>query len=126
MINMKNKKSIFIILILFILFLSLFPYFFYLNNNNRNICITINGQDMTTEYLNNDKYLDTELTDSEKKVINISTEYGNNKIAIYKHQVECIYSDCSNQICVHTGLINDQYDNQLIICAPHSLVVYYK
>lgn len=126
MINIKNKKSIFIILILIILFLSLFPYFYYLNNNNRNICITINGQDMTTEYLNNYKYLDTELTDSEKKVINISTEYGNNKIAIYKHQAECIYSDCSNQICVHTGLINDQYDNQLIICAPHSLVVYYK
>lgn len=126
MINLKNKKTIYIILIFFIIIISIFPYFNFYLNNEKKLCITINGIDVTDEYLNNNKYIDIHLSDDNKKVINIELEFGNNKIAIYNHQVECIYSDCSNQICVNTGLIDDKYDNKLIICAPHRLVVYYK
>ena len=114
-----NKKYIFIFL--FIIIFSLF--FLYLNKNNENKILSIyfNNTDITSNYVNINS-----LSDTTPLVRTIYTEYGYNTFEIYKNKIACIESDCKNQICKNTGFINRHFDNQMIICAPHKITVFYK
>ena len=41
-------------------------------------------------------------------------------------KIACIESNCKNRVCVNTGFINKTFDNQIIVCAPHKVSVFYK
>ena len=49
-----------------------------------------------------------------------------NIIEIKDHKVRCIDANCPNKICVSHGYLNPDIDNDLIICAPHKLVIQYQ
>ena len=48
-----------------------------------------------------------------------------NIIEISNHRVRCIESNCKDQICVNHGYLHQDIDNDVIICAPHKLVIQY-
>ena len=49
-----------------------------------------------------------------------------NIIEIKDHKVRCIDANCPDKICVSHGYLNPDIDNDLIICAPHKLVIQYQ
>lgn len=49
-----------------------------------------------------------------------------NIIEIKDHRVRCIDANCPDKICVSHGFLNPDIDNDIIVCAPHKLVIQYK
>ena len=52
--------------------------------------------------------------------IQIQNPYGSNTLSIQSGTVSMTESDCRNQICVQTGLI--EAPGQMIVCLPHQLI----
>ena len=48
-----------------------------------------------------------------------------NVIEIKNKKVRCINSNCPDQICVRHGYLNPDIVNDLIVCAPHKLMILY-
>ena len=46
-----------------------------------------------------------------------------NIIEIIDHKIHCIEASCPDKICVEHGFLNQEIDNDFIICAPNSLVI---
>ena len=49
-----------------------------------------------------------------------------NVIEIKDGRVCCIDANCPDKICVSHGSLSPDYDNDMIVCAPHKLVIQYK
>lgn len=49
-----------------------------------------------------------------------------NIIEIKDKKIRCIDSNCPDKICVKHGALSKDVDNDLIICAPHELVISYQ
>ena len=58
---------------------------------------------------------------SSNKVIELSTERGNNKIIINDSTVWMEDADCPDKVCVKTGKIKNP--GQTIVCLPHRTVI---
>lgn len=80
------------------------------------------GKDITNEVLDFDPFT---LDDNDTKYITIENDLDKNILAITKNSITCTFSNCHNQVCVHKGTITNQYDNDIIICMPHQLIIYY-
>ena len=61
------------------------------------------------------------LGDTPKEIV-INSKYGKNILSIDKSGADMIYSDCPLQVDVNRGKITAP--GQIIVCAPHTLVVY--
>ena len=48
-----------------------------------------------------------------------------NVIEIKNKKIRCIESNCPDQICVRHGYLNPDIVNDLIVCAPHKLMILY-
>lgn len=48
-----------------------------------------------------------------------------NTIKIKNKKIQCIDSNCPDKICVKHGILRDDIDNDIIICAPHGLTISY-
>lgn len=46
-----------------------------------------------------------------------------NIIEIKDKKVRCIDSNCPDKICVKHGYLNKEIDNDMIVCAPHRLLI---
>ena len=46
-----------------------------------------------------------------------------NIIEIKDKKVRCIDSNCPDKICVKHGYLNREIDNDIIVCAPHRLLI---
>jgi hypothetical protein len=57
----------------------------------------------------------------EDKTIEINTGTQHNVVVIKDGMVSMAESDCTNQVCVHTGAISNS--SQSIICLPNKVVV---
>lgn len=112
----------FIYILIFIITLSILLFFISLTDNeNKKLSIFIENNDVT------DNYIDiNNLSDELPQYITIETDYGYNKFEIYKSKIACIESNCKNRVCINTGFISKTFDNQIIICAPHRISVFYK
>ena len=120
--NLNIKNLYICLIVIIILLISIIPYLIFKSNNN--LYISVNGVDVTNQFITENDFSDN--NDGNTKIITVKTEYGTNEIEISSHSARCIYSDCANQVCVNTGSIDKQFDNQMIICSPHRLVVGYK
>ena len=80
------------------------------------------GKDVTNEVLD---FNPVNLDDNDTKYVTIENDLDKNILAITKTSVTCTFSNCHNQICVHKGTITNQYDNEMIVCMPHQLIIYY-
>ena len=49
-----------------------------------------------------------------------------NTIEIKNKKVRCIDANCPDKICVSHSFLNDDIDNDMIICAPHRLIITYQ
>lgn len=49
-----------------------------------------------------------------------------NIIEIKNKKVRCIESNCPDCICVKYGELKDDIDNDMIVCAPHRLVIMFE
>jgi len=54
----------------------------------------------------------------------LNTEY--NIIEIKDLGVRCIDANCPDKICVSHGFLNPDIDNDIIVCAPHKLLIQYQ
>lgn len=57
-------------------------------------------------------------------VEDMTAEY--NVIEIKDKKVRCIDSNCPDKICVNHGYLNSNIDNDMIVCAPHGLIITYQ
>lgn len=89
-------------------------------NNKKSLYIFVDNKNVTNNYIDYNN-----LGENEIKTITITSKYGTNKIEISKHSAKCIYSDCKTQYCVKSNTISDNYDNEMIICLPHKLAIYF-
>ena len=71
--------------------------------------------------VNNEEYERIQLPTSERKVLDIQTDLGHNKIIIEGDHVHIEEADCNDQICVHAGEITKA--KEMIVCLPNKVVV---
>lgn len=80
------------------------------------------GKDITSELID---FNPSELADDDVKYITIENDTNKNVLAITNNSVSCIESNCPDKICVHKGKITKDFDNDMIVCMPHGLILYY-
>lgn len=71
--------------------------------------------------VNNKEYERIQLPTSKRQVLDIQTELGHNRIIIEGDHIHMEEADCNDQICVHTGEINQA--KEMIVCLPNKVVV---
>lgn len=118
--NTSNLRKIEIISVSTILILAIVLSFVFNFSNiggQKKLSIFVNGVQIT--------HIDNELIDLNKPGIytigDINGKY--NVIEIKNSNIRCIDANCPNKLCVSHGFLNDGVDNDMIVCAPHSLVI---
>ncbi len=112
----------FVYFFIFIIAISIIIFFISLfNNENKKLSVFFENTDITDNYIDIKK-----LSDEMPQFITIETDFGYNKFEVYKSKIACIESNCKNRVCVNTGFINKTFDNQIIVCVPHRVSVFYK
>lgn len=117
----KRPKENFIILFLLV-FLFVINISCKHKNSFRSLHIIYMGKDVTNELLNFNPSL---LNDDETRNVVIDNGKDKNVLTISKDAVQCIESNCQDKICVQRGKITNEYDNEMIVCMPHGLLIYY-
>ena len=118
MIKEKQKKIILFIILIIIILISFIISNLFFFTSDKKLHIYYNDIDITNEYVDVEN-----LTDDTPTYIEVIKKNNYNKFEIYKTSAKCIDSNCDNKICVNTGRIFSHYDNQMIICAPHNLII---
>lgn len=109
-----KKGDIILIGIYAIVSILLIIYIFNYQNtikDNMYVQIKIDGETIQKETL----------PQEERKVIPISSKYGDNFIVIDGNDVAIVEADCPDQICIQDGKINKP--GQIIVCLPNRLTV---
>ncbi|MHC1723071.1 MAG: NusG domain II-containing protein [Aminipila sp.] len=104
------KKADIILAIILIIFGGVISYVAALDNNQGDTAlITVAGKEFGRYSL------------AENKTITVRQDGHINKVNIKDGTVSMSFSDCSNQICVHTGTISKT--SQSIVCLPNKVMV---
>ena len=72
-------------------------------------------------YVNNQLYMEIDLSDEIYREYTVETENGINLISVHDGAIGVIKSDCPDKICIKTGFISDR--SKPIICIPHKLEI---
>lgn len=123
----KQNKLLETIAILMLIVFALISYFVTksINGNqvsadDKNISIFVDGEKVTQiDGIKIDINVDRTFTIGDK-----DADY--NIIEIKNKKVRCIDSNCPDKICVNHGYLNSDIDNDLIVCAPHRLLISYQ
>ena len=87
------------------------------NTTTKNITIFVNGEKLTyVDGVKIDINVDRTFTIGDKNS-------GYNIIEIKNKKVRCIDSNCPDKICVNHGYLNSEVDNDIIVCAPHRVMI---
>lgn len=116
----ENKKLEIIAILMLIVFalISLFiKNLFNGNNKSYNITVFVNGERVSE--INGIK-IDINV-DNTFIIGDLNSDY--NIIEIKDKKVSCIDSNCQDKICVRHGYLNRDVDNDMIVCAPHKLLI---
>lgn len=119
----KENKKLEIFATLALIVFALISYListFLIKKDRRNISVFVNGVQITEV---NGQKLDLNLPGT-YTIGNSNADY--NIIEIKDHRVRCIDANCPDKICVSHGFLNPDIDNDIIVCAPHKLVIQYK
>lgn len=110
---MTTADKIILVGMLFIAIISLFTVnIFFYGNTTTSVIIEVNGKNYAKYNFNNI---------TSRKLIEIKTQYGYNKVEINENKVRIVEANCPDQLCVNKGWISKS--NQMVICLPHRLVV---
>jgi len=101
------------ILIVVLLIIGVFSIIF-LNGSNKDLKKVIVKVDGV-------KVFEREISENQDFKEKIKTNYGYNIINVKEGKVSIISSDCTNQVCVHSGEISNE--GEIIVCLPHHLIV---
>lgn len=93
---------------------------FVLKNNMNSIAVYKNGEKITQV---GGRRIDKNINGT-YVIGDRAGEY--NVIEIKDKKVRCIESNCPDGICVEHGVLRDDIDNDMIICAPHGLTIMYE
>lgn len=119
----ENNARLETISILFLIAFALISYIFtnYMQKKpDREISIYLNGIKIT------------EIDGKKVDALNTGTytlDCGDgdfNTIEIKGGKVRCIDANCPDKICVSHGYLNPDIDNDMIVCAPHKLIIQYR
>lgn len=106
-------------LIVFAIIAYIFSNFIFKNEKN-NIAIYIGGTEIK-------EVLGKKIDINEDGVFVLGDINGDyNIIEIKDGKVSCIKANCPDEICVKHGVLHKDIDNDMIICAPHRLSIFYK
>lgn len=121
----KNAKNFFIIILIIIIITSfIYTYNYFLKTDNtsieeNNIVIFIGDQEITEangEKININKNMTFTIGDKDE-------EY--NIIEIKDKKIRCIDANCPDKVCVNHKELRSDIDNDMIICAPHHMIIKY-
>lgn len=117
----RENKKLEIISILALIIFALASLFikniFTSNEPQDNISVFVNGKRITEiNGIKIDINSDYTFTIGDK-------DFDYNTIEIKDKKVRCIDSNCKDEICVKHGYLNREVDNDMIICAPHRLLI---
>ena len=116
----ENKKLEIIAILSLIVFalISLFiKNFFSVENPTTNISVFVNGEKINEI---DGKKIDINI-DNTFIIGDLNSNY--NIIEIKDKKVRCIDASCPDKICVKHGYLNRDLDNDIIVCAPHRLLI---
>jgi len=116
--NLKLEIIAILSLVLFALASFFLTNIFSASKSNKEIEIYVDGEKIT--HINGvpvDINVDGTFTIKNGGNINV--------IEIKNKKVRCINSNCPDQICVCHGYLNPDIVNDLIVCAPHKLMILY-
>ena len=113
---MKIFKKMDIVIIVVLIISSFIPHFIYSSvesKNNKNLYATIkvDGE------IHNIIYLPT--TSKERFII--QTENGTNTILVNNNEVNIVYADCKDELCIKQGSISKI--GKTLICLPNKLII---
>ncbi|MBO6119766.1 MAG: NusG domain II-containing protein [Lachnospiraceae bacterium] len=93
---------------------------FVIKKDTRNVAVFVNGKRVT-------------LIEGRKIDLNAQGTYvlggkngEYNVIEIKDHKIRCIDANCPDKVCVNHGYLNPDVDNDMIVCAPHGLLISYE
>ena len=115
--NEKQNKILETIAIVMLIVFALASYFITnliddRNKDSRNITIFLNGEKIDININNTFTIGDA------------TGEY--NIVEIKDKKIRCIDANCRDKICVNHGYLNSDIDNDMIVCAPHRLIITYQ
>ena len=117
--NRKLETFAIIALIVFAVISYLITTFVF-KKNSRDITITVNGERITQV---NGRRIGLNMPGT----YTIGDPNGDyNILEIKDHKIRCIDANCPDKICVSHSYLNPEIDNDMIVCAPHGLVVQYQ
>ena len=123
----EQNKKLEILAILMLIAFALVSYFIanivkngVSNTDPNNINVFVNGEKITEiDGIPIDINVDRTFT--------IGDELGEyNTIEIKDKKIRCIDSNCPDKICVNHSYLSKEIDNDMIVCAPHRLVISYQ
>ena len=121
----KQNKMLETATIIMLIVFALNSYFITKNINgkqvgDRNITVFVDGKKITdVDGIKIDINVDRTFVIGDK-----DGDY--NTIEIKNKKVRCIDANCPDKICVSHSFLNDDIDNDMIICAPHRLIITYQ
>ena len=123
--NEKQNKILETIAIVMLIVFALASYFITnliddRNKDSRNITIFLNGEKLTD--INGEK-IDININNT-FTIGDATGEY--NIVEIKDKKIRCIDANCRDKICVNHGYLNSDIDNDMIVCAPHRLIITYQ
>ena len=113
---MKIFKKMDIVIIVVLIISSFIPHFIYSSirsKNNKDLYATIKVDGEIHNTINLP-------TTSEEKFI-IQTENGTNTILVNNNEVNIVYADCKDELCVKQGSISKI--GKTLICLPNKLII---
>lgn len=121
----KQNKLLETFAIIMLIVFALISYFItnLINGNKeeiRNVVIYVNGEKITHV---NGEIIDINI---DKTFTLGDATYEYNTIEIKDKQIRCVDSNCRDKICVNHGYLNPEVDNDMIVCAPHRLIIAYQ
>lgn len=119
----KEVKKLEVIAILGLIIFAVLSYIlsnFIFKSDKRNIAIFLSGERINQI----DGYRIDIDRDSTFVIGDKNSDY--NIIEIKNKKVSCIEANCPDCICVEHGELREDIDNDMIVCAPHRLVIMYE
>lgn len=119
----KEVKKLEVIAILGLIIFAVLSYIlsnFIFKSDKRNIAIFLSGERINQIDGNR---IDID-RDSTFVIGDKNSDY--NIIEIKNKKVSCIEANCPDCICVEHGELREDIDNDMIVCAPHRLVIMYE
>lgn len=113
---MKIFKKMDIVIIVVLIISSFIPHFIYSSigsKNNKDLYATIKVDGEIHNTINLP-------TTSEEKFI-IQTENGTNTILVNNNEVNIVYADCKDELCIKQGSISKI--GKTLICLPNKLII---